>query len=250
MKLFGSKLSPARSVALTRTGSPRNDRVDLEKRGAGVDLLKKFDKAGLSLAKRGLSGVGAEALLVLDHSGSMVNDYRNGTVQALVERALGFALQVDGDGTIPVIAFDHRVHLAVDVTVANYQGVVDREIWDQRGMGSTDLAGALRSVLGIARDASSPLFVIVVTDGEPNDRDAATKLVVELSTYPVFLKFIAIQEVEYLRKLDDMGGRLVDNADAKFFPDVAAVTDLEFADAMTDEWSTWITEATQAGLLR
>lgn len=241
----------ARTVTLTKnaSGAPAVDRAEVEARG-GVDMVKKFDKAGVSLSKRGLSGIRAEVVMLLDHSGSMYRDYENGTVQTLVERALGFALQVDGDGTVPVIRFDSRVWPQVDVTLANYADVASSRLYDRNNMGSTNLAGALASALEAAKTTERPLFVIVITDGQPDNADAATKKVVELAKYPAFLKFLAIQRVGYLETLDDMGGRLVDNADAKFIDDPAGMTDLAFAEAMTDEFDTWITAATRAGLLR
>jgi hypothetical protein len=67
----------------------------------------------------------------------------------------------------------------------------------------------------------------------------------------VFLKFLAIKPVDYLQELDDLDAseRLVDNVDAKFLPDPAAMSDLAFADAMVDEWDTWITAAAAVGVL-
>lgn len=240
------------SVKLVRdaAGAPA---VDLEKVAAGghVSLVKRAQKAGISLSKRGLDGVRAEAALILDHSGSMFGDYANGTVQALVERALGFALQIDADGKVPVIPFDSRVWPTVEVTVDNYAGVVDRDIWHRGSMGGTDLHKPLEQLKGMARGSVSPIFAIVVTDGSPNSKSAATKIVCELAGYPVFLKFLAIQPVDYLQDLDDLDSsqRLLDNVDAKFVPDPDAMSDLAFADAMVDEWDTWIAAATTAGVL-
>jgi vWA found in TerF C terminus len=237
------------SLVKDPSGAPA---VDLSKLGDGsVNLVKRAQKAGISLAKRDLAGIRAQAVLVLDHSGSMRSDYRDGTVQTLVERALGFALQIDVDGTIPVIAFDSRVWPAVDVTVDNYQGVVDREVWHRKAMGTTNLAAALDEVEKIAVNSDGPVFAVVVTDGAPNSRPAATRAVCRLASYPVFVKFLAIRPVDYLQTLDDLDGskRLLDNVDAKFLPDPGGMSDLAFADAMVDEWDTWIAAATAAGVL-
>jgi hypothetical protein len=91
----------------------------------------------------------------------------------------------------------------------------------------------------------------VVTDGAPDSKPAATKLVCELARYPVFVKFLAIKPVDYLQDLDDLDSskRLLDNVDAKFIPDPDGMSDLEFADAMADEWDTWIVAAASAGVL-
>lgn len=244
----GTGNAPARSVSFVKQAGPANQRVDIEKRG-GVDLAKKFDKAGVSLSKRGLDGVRAEAVVLLDHSLSMDRDYQNGTVQTLVERALGFALQIDTDGTIPVIRFDHGVHKAIDVTADNYATVTQTKLYQRDKMGSTNLTAALDALLDMAKTTTQPIFAIVVTDGQPNDTTTVTQRVRELAKYPVFLKFLAIQEVPYLRKLDNMDGRLIDNADAQFISNPAGMSDLDFADAMTEEWPKWITAAQQVGVL-
>lgn len=258
-------LTPINPVHLRQdsSGAPA---VDLSKLHADghVDLVKRARKAGISLSKRGLSGMRAQAVLVLDHSGSMSGDYRSGKVQVLVERALGFALQIDIDGVIPVIPFDSDVLPTVTVGVGAgraadgtpvepYQGVVDRSIHRSR-MGSTNLTAALRAVRAMATTAKDPLFVVVVTDGAPDHRKSATDLVAELSRYPVFLKFVGVRDSSYLEFLDTAGPdrlpRLVDAVNTQIFPDLSGMTDLAFADAMADEWDLWVGRATAAGILR
>jgi hypothetical protein len=250
---------PANPVNLVKDTSG-SSAVNLTKvRESGhMDLAKRADKAGIALSKRGLSGIRAQCVLVLDHSGSMHGDFaaQDKPIQRLVERALGFALQVDEDGTIPVIPFDSRVKTAVDVTLSNYQGVVDRDIFRPHQMGTTDLTGALREVKRLAGMTDLPLFVLVVTDGEPNDKNSATAEVCDLARYPAFLKFLALRPVRYLSELDDLGDsrRLLDNVDAK--PEVGSnldlltCNDLTFADAMADEFDSWLAAAQAKGVIR
>ena len=249
------QLTAARSVVLVKesSGAPAVNLAKIRESGH-VDLAKRADKAGLALSRRGLGGIRAQAMLILDHSGSMRADYNSGAVQTLVERALGFALQIDIDGTVPVIPFDTNVLPTVDVTVDNYSGVVDREI--HRGwMGTTNLADALALVLAEAERTTAPIFCIVVADGGPDSRRATTKVVCELSRYPVCLKLLAVRPVDYFQTLDDLDGtkRLLDNVDTKSSTealDLLTCTDLQFAEAMADEWDTWVAAATAAGVLR
>lgn len=233
------------------TGAPA---VSLEKVTASgsPSLVKQFQKTGISLSKRGLAGIRARAVLVLDHSGSMHTDYHNGTVQQLVERALAFALNIDTDGQIEVILFDYHVHPTVTVDLNTYSGATSR-LWKPREMGSTNLTGALETLKSMARDTTEPIFAIVVTDGSPDDHRSATKLIKELASFPVFIKFLAIRPVDYLQELDDLGvdaSHIVDNVDAKYIGDPAGMADLAFAEAMTDEWDSWITNAATVGVLR
>jgi hypothetical protein len=248
----GDAPAPAHTVKLTKDAAGTSA-INLSKvRDAGhIDLAKRADKAGLALSKRGLAGIRAQAILVLDHSGSMHADYANGKVQTLVERVLGFALQIDVDGVVPVIAFDSVVHDPVEVTVANYQGAVDKYIWQPRRMGTTNLAKALMWVRGYAAAANEPIFCAVVTDGNPDSKPATTQVVCDLAGYPVFIKFLGIREVPYLDELDNLGTdrRLLDNVNAQSFDDPASVSDLAFADAMAEEWDSWVAAATEAGVL-
>lgn len=260
-KTNNSTATPHHTITLTKdpSGAPAVNLTKVREEGH-LDLAKRAEKAGIALSKRGLDGIRAQAVLVLDHSGSMHGDYANGKVQTLVERILGFALQIDVDGVVPVIPFDSRVLPAVNVGyaadqsrgVVGYTDVVNKAIWKPNAMGTTELAGALEAVRDMARDTTEPIFCVVVTDGNPNRIPPTTAVVCDLARYPVFIKFVAIREVPYLQQLDDLPNsqRLLDNVDAKFFDDPAAVTDLAFADALADEWDSWVSAATKAGVLK
>lgn len=213
-------------------------------------LRQKVAAAGAALAAKNLAGIRAQAVCVLDYSGSMFHDYQTGAVQELTERFLAFALQIDADGEIPVIPFASRRLPTINVNLNNYEGVIKRELIDKQNMGSTNLAHALEEVRSIARTTDAPLFVGVVTDGSPDSQEDATKIVCELANYPVFIKFLALRNVPYLQDLDDLDDtkRLLDNVDTKTFDDLN-ITDAEFANAMADEWDSWVKLATQAGIL-
>ena len=195
----------------------------------------------------------------------MFGGYASGLVQKLVERALGFALQIDSDGSIEVIPFDSVMWPKVLVDVSNYRGITDAKLWNRGRMGGTNMAQPFRTIQQEAEGSEEPIFLIVVGDGSPSDKSATTQAVCDLAGYPVFIKFLAIAEVDYLQDLDDLpsgsggGGlfgrrrsgptRLLDNVDAKFISDPDGISDLAFSDAMLDEWDTWIKAATDAGIL-
>jgi len=260
----GAQQVPARTISLVKdpAGAPA---VNLGKvREAGhIDLVKRAEKAGISLSKRNLGGLRGAVRLYIDHSRSMelgkIKDYSNGNVQRLVERALGYAFQLDSDGQIPVIAFDSKLWPEVVVDQSNYVGIVEARIWHPHEMRGTKYVPVLEDLLIQAKTTTEPIFAIIVTDGSPNDRRQATKLIIELAKYPVQIKFLAIREVDYLEELDDLeqrhpGARLLDNVDAKFFdgtdcPELADITDLQFAEAMADEIDTWVADATAKGVL-
>lgn len=243
--------SVAKSVPLVKdaNGAAATNLQTIEDNG-GLTLRKKTEAVAVSLRKRDMSGIRAQVMVILDHSGSMSNDYRSGKVQDLVDRFLAFGLTVDVDGTIPVVPFDSRVKRTVNVNMGNYQGVVEREIFDYYNMGGTNLTAALEVVRDEAKKTDTPLFVAVVTDGEPNDPRSAREIVKDLSRYPVFIKFLAVQDVRFLEELDDMSNeeRLLDNVDTKAYKN-GTITDKQFAEDMADEWNTWVSAALAAGVL-
>lgn len=245
---------PQNSVSLTKdaSGAPA---VDLSKvRTTNPDLAKAADKVGFALSTKGLAGVRAKVVALLDHSGSMGPEYRSGAVDVLFKRIMGLGLQIDDDGEIPVIPFDSRVRPTFNLNQTNFTTAV-ASIWNERDMGTTNLADALGVVLGMAKTTKEPIFLVVLTDGSPDNKAKATEVVCELANYPVFIKFMALKEVDYLTDLDDLGPdkRLVDNVDAK--PEknsglnLLTCSDAEFAGALVDEWDKWIKEATGAGVL-
>lgn len=242
-KLSPSSQTPANPVPVVKDGSGA-PAVDLGKVAAAghVNLSKAAEKVGVSLAKRGLAGMRGRVIVLLDHSGSMRNDYDHGLVQKLLERTLGFGLQVDTDGAVEVVPFDTRVWPTVSVGLGNYQQAA-QTVYRPHDMGYTNLAAALDVVRKAAGKTREPIVCVVITDGDPYDgrsqqqsKQAATATVVDLARYPVFVKFLALRDVPYLAELDDMdGGRLLDNVDAKTIDDPAGITDGAFAEAMVDE---------------
>jgi hypothetical protein len=139
-------------------------------------------------------------------------------------------------------------------------------------MGSTDMAGALELLRALMSEGEPELsFDVVLSDGNPDDfrrnynaedGDApgtakqTTAMVCDLARYPTQIKFVGIRETDYLQMLDDLedyqpGARLVDNVDTKIYPDgLSSITPEQFSADMTDEWSSWITAATAAGVLQ
>lgn len=250
-----SLLTPARSVPLTKdsSGAPAVDLAQVRAAG-NAGLADIASKAGVALSRRDLSGIRAQVVVLLDRSGSMRSDYASGAVQKLLVRCLGFALQIDADGKIPVIPFDDEIWPEVEVNQANFSTIV-QETLNTPKMGSTNLAGGLEQVKVLAEQSDLPLFLLVLTDGNPDNRAAATKEVCDLARYPVFIKFAALRPVDYLSELDDLDDtkRLLDNVDTK--PEkgttlnLLTCTDMEFVDAMADEWDSWVKLAKAAGVL-
>lgn len=214
-----------------------------------VDLTKK---AAVSLDKAGLTGQRAAVYLVLDHSGSMDPYYRDGSVQRLAEQTLALAVNLDDDGTVPVMFFHHDVDHLVDVRLDNYAGLIERE-HRKAQWGGTNYAPAMYEV---AREhkrsgAADPALVVFQTDGAPGDQDATVLALRDLSGWPVFFAFVGYGPgIRFLERLDDLGGRRVDNASFFHAMYPKQVSDEALLDGITREYGQWLTAAARAGIIR
>lgn len=247
MSFFNRSTTPA--PAQSSTGNPAISLQKVQQQAPGlVDLAKK---AAVSLEKNGLSGQRAAVYLVLDHSGSMQNFYRDGSVQRLAEQALGLSVNLDDDGTVPAIYFGSYAEMAIDVDLRNYAGIVDAT-HQQVHWGSTDYVSAMRAVVAHyeASGSKDPAFVIFQSDGEPDNRAAAEACLRDASKLPLFWAFIGFGgRVSFLEKLDDLRGRKVDNASFFHAARPLSVSDSALYDGLTAEFPQWLAAARNAGII-
>ena len=215
-------------------------------------LVSLAKTAAVSLEKSGLDGQRAAVQLVLDHSGSMRPFYLDGSVQRLAEQALGLSVNLDDDGSVPLIFFGSQAEQHEDVRLDNYSGLIDRAHQRLR-WGSTNYVAAMNAAVSEYRasGATDPALVIFQTDGEPDDRDAAERVLRHASPLPIFWAFVGFGgRVEFLEQLDDLTGRVVDNASFFHAADPHRVSDAELYDGITREFAGWLTAARAAGIVR
>ncbi|MEU7565019.1 VWA domain-containing protein [Streptomyces fradiae] len=222
-----------------------------------VDLYKR---AGVSLEKHGLRGQRAAVYLVVDHSGSMRPYYRDGSVQALADRVLGLAAQLDDDGRVPVVFFSTGVDAVTDIDLADHHGRIDRITATLGHMGRTNYHTAMDAVIDHYLDsgADDPALVVFQTDGGPGNRALTEKYVCKAARLPVFWQFVGFgdphsSQFDFLRRLDELPvpqRRPVDNAG--FFhagKDLRRVPDDVLYDRLVGEFPTWLAAARARGVL-
>lgn len=287
--MFGrksSKLSPQRPIKVIYdpNGAPavdmsmlqKGDHAMFKKAAASAAAFKKPNrKTGLP---RNLSGLRAQVRFYLDISQSMEypeNQYYsrtdangNSIMQVIAERFLSLGLNLDPDGVIEVIPFHHALldPIKVGLTanpqlgIEDYRGVVNRRIWKgPHILGGTQYGPVLRDIRKAAQRSNDLIIAGIGTDGDPSDMDETIGLTEDLSQYGALLKFMGINDVKFLRTLDNLeetrpGIRLFDNVDTKIFgvdgvPSIFDIDDIGFADAMADEVDTGIASAIDAGVL-
>jgi stress response protein SCP2 len=254
-------------------------RVSLEKRveREAPQLVSLVKQAGVSLAKAGLSEHRAKVCLVLDISGSMGSLYRKGLVQKFAERILALGCKFDDDGEIDVFLFGKHVHQPAPMGLGNCTQYVQQmtdhypleadtryglAIEAVRNFYFPDAAGKERSK---PLKAALPVYVMFVTDGTTSDEAMTEKQLRWASREPIFWQFMGIgnskkskskilglftnSDFSFLEKLDELDGRLIDNANFFSVTSPDEHTDAELYDLLMTEYPGWIKLAQQQGML-
>jgi hypothetical protein len=249
--------------------------------GLSLDKIEKNAPGLLSLAKTavdhidksGLNGQVAKVALVLDYSGSMGSTYKSGAMQRLAEKVLALGTQFDDDGAIDFFVFDTSAAYLGEITIDDYKGSVDR-LTSRRHMGTTNYAKAFLTVrdhFGFAppakrglfsafkkaqpahtEPANEPVYALFLTDGAPDSKADAIAALTEVSTAPIFWKFLSIgrESMPFLEKLDDLTDRFVDNADYQPIGDVDKISDSELFSKLLVEYPDWVKEVRAKGLIK
>lgn len=217
-----------------------------------IDLQKKSVR--IVLEKKKLTSVQARVGLVLDISGSMRTMYKNGTVQKVVERILAVASQFDDDGMLDVWVYDNEFSRLAPVTEKDFEGYVNREILqndDVHKFGRNDEPLVMQDVMEkylLKEPSDLPAFVVFINDG--GCKKTIKPLIVSSSDKPIFWQFVGIGNgnFDFLKKLDEMDGRFVDNANFFQVEDIEHVTDEELYEALLNELPDWLKEAKEKGV--
>lgn len=247
-----------------------------------IDLSKK---AKIVLEKKNLGGVHAEIVFAIDRSGSMSDEYRDGTVQELIDRLLAIGMNMDVNKQIEVFQFDNSSRYIGTASADNHTNFVKnnrmtanggtsyapvmKAIIEQNGTplstGSTStetkkgLMGGLfgkksepvPAVIQEIKPQLHPTFVFFITDGENSDTKEAEKVIRESSNQPIFWQFVGIgkEDFVFLQKLDDLKGRHVDNADFFKIEDIKKISDEELYEKLLTEFPDWLKEVKSKGML-
>ncbi|MGW1961749.1 VWA domain-containing protein [Streptomyces sp. NPDC001935] len=226
--------------------------------GVPAGLISLAKTAGASLEKAGVpAGLRAAVYLVVDRSWSMRDYFKDGSVQGLADQALGLAVNLDDDGTVPLVLFDSQPYPIVDISLDRYQGVVADQHQIHGGaptMGGTQYTIAMKAVIEHYRraGATDPALVIFQTDGAPQDADATRLQLAQASKLPIFWSFVGFgpDKVQFLTELDNLPGRVVDNASYFHAGERPRnLPDSVLYDGITKGFGRWLPAARAKGLL-
>lgn len=248
--------------ALKKKDNTQNSSNEVAAKTGGVNLskneclhkinLNKEEVHKVCLSKGPLNNLTSRVAVVFDYSGSMSNQYKNGTVQSVLEKLLPIAMEFDDNGSMEVWLFEDGFRRMPDMTLDNFYGYVQREIIDKRlSMGGTNYAPVMQDVIKKymqEEPAKIPNYVIFITDGDNWDKDVTTNTIIDASNKPIFWQFVGLgnASMSYLETLDDMPSRYVDNAD--FFR-ASTAADVTY-EKLLDEYPGWIANSKVQNMLR
>lgn len=221
---------------------------------------------------RGIDGQLAQVVFCVDFSGSMTGLYNNGTVQRVLERLFPVAMAFDDNQSMDFVLFQNDYHVCPEVTPNNIQNYVAKiALQENYNMGGTSYAPSLNEVilpmvtniiestsgggfLGFGKTTTRttqmkkvqhPVYVIFLTDGDCGDKTDTYNIVRELSATGVFIQFVGIGSASFdtLEKLDDLSGRVLDNANFFAIENLDTMSDDHLYSLLMAEFPEWITQA-------
>ena len=229
---------------------PVRERLDLRKRAVHRVLLTK-----------GAAAERARVVLVLDKTGSMKALYGRKVVHRVVERMVPVAVQLDDDGDLECYLYARSFARLPDLRVADL-GTWPAEFLHLNGVhggidygplgGSNDEVPIMTEIASTLRRGDRvPTLVLFFTDGGFARRREITELMREASDLPAFWQFVGIGKAKYgvLERLDELDGRVVDNAGFFALDDIDAVDDEELYRRLLGEFPDWLHAARAAGVL-
>jgi len=277
-----SQNTASEQQSINSTGQAVNleKRIRLEKKmeEKAPQILSLAKKATISLQKAGLENHTAKVALCLDISASMSSLYKSGKIQDFAERILALGCKFDDDGSIDIFLFGANAHDAGALSIDNFNGYI-RSITNRYPLeGGTYYGKAMKIIRefyfpnSINRNitkAKCPVYVMFVTDGSTFDEGVTRANLQDSSYQAIFWQFMAIgksskdinkkgrgffrnlgaSDFRFLEELDNLQGRLIDNANFFSVEDPSNISDEELYDLLMTEYPTWLKQASNNGLI-
>ena len=248
---------PAQTIAPAKINTSKVplEKVILDKAPKLVNLAKKVT---ISLEKRQLQQLTAKVALVLDASGSMNRQYKQGRVQEVVNRILPLAVSFDDDQALDCWAFARDPQYLGEIGLSNYDDFIDNAHggWRKWALGPrvNNEAEVMKAVTEFYQKdgLDVPIYVLFISDGGVNDNRGITRVMTEAAKLPIFWQFVGLGGRGYgiLKKLDDMAGRVVDNCDFFELDDLDDISEEALYEKMLEDFPIWLKEAKQLGIVQ
>lgn len=255
--LYGVKLN-AVSPGLLIDGFKDQEKINLSKELDGnntksaINLKKHFICLNKTLGSlSSLSGVDfsvhrAKVACIMDKSGSLSAEYRDGTIQEILLKIMPIALEFDDNGELDFWAFSDDFARITGMTLSNFDNYVDDVIKaEYTGYGGTCYSKVLVDAYKkycIEEPSNLPVYIIFITDGDNFDKDETSKIIKELSKHNIFIKFIGTgssTDFGYLKGLENLD-KEVDNTDFFSAESIVSMNDETLYKNILNKYPEWL----------
>lgn len=221
--------------------------LGVEKPKVSLEKSKvSLDKHLVSLKKEkniDLTNLICQVKVYIDISGSMDTRYYNGSVQNALIRLFPIALRFDDDGTMPVAIFDEKCFELVPMTLDNYATYVKKEIINKGYLrhNGTNYAPVINHAIQNCDDGY-PTFILFITDGNCWDPYQSDKAFRESVEHKMFIQCVGIgdENFSYLKKIDNLDGRSVDNTAFVEIRELEQLSDEELYSKLLEQYPDWL----------
>lgn len=246
------------SPGLLIDGFKTQTKIDLSKEldnntsRPAIDLKKHFICLNKTLGSlSNISGVDfsvhrAKVACVMDKSGSLSKQYRNGTIHEILLKIMPVALQFDDNGELDFWAFSNDFARISGMTLSNFDNYVEDVIQrEYPKYGGTDFSPVLVDIYKkycIEEPSSLPVYIIFITDGDNDDKKETTTIIQELAKHNIFIKFIGTgsnTNFEYLKGLENIP-KEVDNTDFFSAESIVAMNDDTLYENILRKYPEWL----------
>lgn len=127
--------------------------------------------------------------------------------------------------------------------------------WEEWNVGArfNNEPEAMRMVIDYYKksDDKTPIYILFISDGGVHQNQEITRLMIEAAKLPIFWQFVGLGGYSYgvLKRLDDMGGRVVDNCNFFALDRLDEVSEERLYDLLMEEFPDWLKAAKGAGIL-
>jgi hypothetical protein len=218
-----------------------------------INMSKEISTVKINLRKDIVSTITQEkkipksrVAVVLDRSYSMMGMYEENIVQQTLEVLFPIALEMDSNKELDMWVFSDGFYRLPTVTLDNFFGYVDSIIKPFK-YGGTNYSPVMQDIYKkyvTEGPSSTPSYIIFLTDGENSDHTDAKSILIKSSFENMFYQFLGIGNATFgfLRRMDTMQGRYIDNANFQCVNDISSIPDLYLYNMLLEEYPDWLSK--------
>jgi len=244
-------------------------------------LVDLAEKCHASLEDAEMLGHKAKVALCIDISGTMHPLFASGRIQKFAESILLLGARFDQDLAIDIFLFGDEAYHMGEMNAENFDSFLTDAWRKYISIYGTYYGKAIKKIrqfyypenkgdeLHKVICSAEPVYVMFVTDGATADEEETVKQLVWASYEPIFWQFMAIgkskddfgasfwdwvnkpfaKSFNFLKKLDNMENRFIDNANFFNVPKDINVDETVLYQKMMVEYPHWVKEASKKGIL-